>query len=183
MRFAVPPQDSTYVIVKLGEKSFFLPCNPERTTVGMLKSLLEPVVGVPQRVMRLVAGRLAKATDDTILSSVKIKNKARMLLLFKEGFHVARYGEEVLRKSIKEMEDSETLVVSLTKRLEHRGLDFMEGVRGIRALKENVENLDRTLQGVTVRRASASVVESLIQRLKALKEKVKNLEKTRSSFE
>mmetsp|Transcript_24287 Transcript_24287/g.39017 ORF Transcript_24287/g.39017 Transcript_24287/m.39017 type:complete len:326 (+) Transcript_24287:359-1336(+) len=182
--FHAPPKDTNikYVVVKHGAKAYYIPCDPDKETVGGIKIRLEEVLGVPKRVIRLVAGRLTKADDDTVLASVRIKHKSKMMVLFKEGFHIARYGEEVLQKAIAQIEAAEQLADSTEKRFEHRGLDLAEGVRRLFSLNDAVSNLHRTLEGVTVKSASEKIVSGLKERLRVLKRRVKEITKARSEF-
>jgi len=177
-----PPEGVSYVIVNHGAKPYYVPCDAKTETLGGLKRKVGAMLGIPHDVVRLVSGRLSKANDDTVLATVKIKHKSKMLVLFKEGFHIGKYGEEMIRKVIKEMEEAEAIASSLEKRLEHRGVGLSESVQLVGSLRDRIDNLHRTIEGLTVKKTSEGTVDNMKLRLRELRKQIKRIDQKRTEF-
>ncbi|GAB5357967.1 hypothetical protein AAMO2058_000419000 [Amorphochlora amoebiformis] len=85
-----PPAQGEYVVVFQGKETYYIPVALEKDTVGSIKSKVQRILGIPSSVIRLVSPKLTRANDSTMLSATKIRHKSKIMLLFKEGFHIVK---------------------------------------------------------------------------------------------
>lgn len=177
------PPSGPHLVVKHAGRSLYIECDFKVDTLADIKARVAKAVSLPARVVRLVSGRIGRAaTDSTQLSDTRLRPGSKLLLLFKEGFHIAKYGEEVVRGAIAEVEEGEKECMALEKGLEHRSIDVIQGFQRLASLRGKLEDLARTIAGVTVKKESERVVQALTKRVSQLRARAAALERRRREF-